>query len=97
MAAPTNASKWRMAFNPYPANVDNMAAPTNASKWRMGFNPYPANVDNMAAPTNASKWRIGFNSAFKVLTPNLFLSWMIQKEQDTRSLHCMQPNFERRA
>ena len=23
--APTNASKWRMGFNPYPANVDNMA------------------------------------------------------------------------
>ena len=38
MAAPTNASKWRMGFNLYPANVDNMAAPTNASKWRMGFN-----------------------------------------------------------
>ena len=38
MAAPTNASKWRMGFNPCPANVDNMAAPTNASKWRMGFN-----------------------------------------------------------
>ena len=30
--APTNASKWRMGFNPYPANVD------NTSKWRMGFN-----------------------------------------------------------
>jgi hypothetical protein len=24
--APTNASKWRMGFNPYPANVDNMAS-----------------------------------------------------------------------
>ena len=23
---PTNASKWRMGFNPYPANVDNMAS-----------------------------------------------------------------------
>ena len=22
--APTNASKWRMGFNPYPANVDNI-------------------------------------------------------------------------
>ena len=36
--APTNASKWRMGFNHYPANVDNMASSTNASKWRMGFN-----------------------------------------------------------
>ena len=24
--APTNASKWRMGFNPYPVNVDNMAS-----------------------------------------------------------------------
>ena len=24
--ASTNASKWRMGFNPYPANVDNMAS-----------------------------------------------------------------------
>ena len=24
--APTNASKWRMGFNPYPANVNNMAS-----------------------------------------------------------------------
>ena len=24
--APTNASKWRMGFNPYPANVKNMAS-----------------------------------------------------------------------
>ena len=24
--APTNASKWRMGFNPYPANVDKMAS-----------------------------------------------------------------------
>ena len=24
--APTNASKWRVGFNPYPANVDNMAS-----------------------------------------------------------------------
>ena len=24
--APTNASKWRMGFNPYPANMDNMAS-----------------------------------------------------------------------
>ena len=24
--APTNASKWRMGFNTYPANVDNMAS-----------------------------------------------------------------------
>ena len=24
--APTNANKWRMGFNPYPANVDNMAS-----------------------------------------------------------------------
>ena len=24
--APTNASKWRMGFNPYPADVDNMAS-----------------------------------------------------------------------
>ena len=24
--APTNASKWRMGFNHYPANVDNMAS-----------------------------------------------------------------------
>ena len=24
--APTNASKWRMGFNSYPANVDNMAS-----------------------------------------------------------------------
>ena len=24
--APTNASKWQMGFNPYPANVDNMAS-----------------------------------------------------------------------
>ena len=24
--APANASKWRMGFNPYPANVDNMAS-----------------------------------------------------------------------
>ena len=24
--APSNASKWRMGFNPYPANVDNMAS-----------------------------------------------------------------------
>ena len=23
---PTNASKWQMEFNPYPANVDNMAS-----------------------------------------------------------------------
>ena len=23
---PTNASKWRMGFNPYPANVDSMAS-----------------------------------------------------------------------
>ena len=24
--APTNASKWWMGFNPYPANVDNMVS-----------------------------------------------------------------------
>ena len=24
--APTNASKWRTGYNPYPANVDNMAS-----------------------------------------------------------------------
>jgi hypothetical protein len=38
MVAPASASKWRMGFNPYPANVDKMVAPASASKWRMGFN-----------------------------------------------------------
>jgi len=44
---------FNSAFNPNPANVENMASFNNASRWQMGFNsafnPYPANVENMVS------------------------------------------------
>jgi hypothetical protein len=29
---------FNSAFNPYPANVENMVSSKNASRWQMGFN-----------------------------------------------------------
>ena len=44
---------FNSAFNPYPANVENIVTSNNVSRWQMGFhsafNPYPANVENMVS------------------------------------------------
>ena len=43
---------FNLAFNPYPANVENMVS-YNASRWQMGFNlpfnPYSVNVENVVS------------------------------------------------
>jgi len=44
---------FNWAFNPYPANAENMVSSNNASRWQMGFNwafnLHPANAENMVS------------------------------------------------
>ena len=57
--APTNASKWRMGFNPYPANAgqygDLLKTLANGG-WDLTLILLTWTI--WRSPTNASKWRV---------------------------------------